>query len=62
MNHIHAVPWKMSLKVTDSEKAWSYQVGTLVETYKMARVRVELRKYMNKLEDKLPAKVQLGLG
>ena len=52
----------MSLKVTDSEKAWSYQVGTLVETYKMTPVRVELRKYMNKLEDKLPAKVQLGLG
>ena len=62
MNHIHAVPWKMLLKVTDSEKAWSYQVGTLVETYKMTPVRVELRKYMNKLEDKLPAKVQLGLG
>ena len=43
MNHVRAVPWKMSLKVTDSEKAWSYQVETLVETYRVAPVRVGLR-------------------
>ena len=39
MNHICAVAWRMSLKVTDSEKAWSYSVGTLVETYEVAPVR-----------------------
>ena len=62
---MRTIPWKISLKVRDSEKAWTYKVGTPVGTYRVTPVRVGLRYKMYKLQvacGKLPVQLQVACG